>query len=108
MKNINGKIIELESYTLRVAPGEYQTFPFVDNKGLFRDFWKTNDDFIFSHEVNLTENGPVIGLYKKAGCFSVLVGAFSNIEEMNVESKEILATDESLRICVESTLILCV
>lgn len=107
MKNITNKAIEFESYTLRIAPGEYKTFPFVDNKGLFRDFIKTDDDFIFSHEVHLTEIGPVIGVYKKVGCFSVLVSAFYNLEEMNEEAKEILSDDKSMRDCIESTFILC-
>ena len=43
-------IIECESFTLRVAPGEYETFPVVDNKGLFSHLYvkKLNAFFIIN------------------------------------------------------------
>lgn len=99
-------IIECESFTLRVAPGEYQTFPVVDNKGLFSHFRKTDEVFIYGFEVYRTENGPVIGIYKKVGCFSILVSTFSKMEEINSEASSILDGNPSMKNCIEENLCL--
>ena len=100
-RNLN--LIECESFSLHVAPGEYHSFPLVDNKGLFAHFRKTNEDFKYSHEAFPTKRGVVIGVYKKVGCFAILVCAFSNLNEMNKETKDILAENPSMHDYIEST-----
>lgn len=104
MKDELQELIECESFSLHVAPGEYQSFPVVDDRGLFSNFRKTNEDFIFGVEIFLTGDGPVIGIYKKVGCFSILVSASSALGEMNTEANEILSRNESMRKCIEEIL----
>lgn len=97
-------LINCESFSLRIAPGEYRSFPVVDNKGQFVHFRKTDDKFIHMHEFYLSEDGPLVGLYKKVGGFSILVCAFYKLDEINQEAKEIINGNDDLRKCIESTL----
>lgn len=101
-----GLIIECESFTLRVAPGEYQNFPVVDNKGLFPHFRKTDEVFINGFEVYRTDNGPVVGIYKKVSSFAILVCAFSKMEGINTEASVILSSNPSMKKCIEENLCL--
>lgn len=106
MNNKYQRLIECESFTLHVAPGQYQNFPVVDNKGLFLHFRKTDEGFIYGFEVCRTDNGPVIGIYKKVGCFSILVSAFSKMEEINTEVGVILNNNPSMKKSIEENLYL--
>ena len=106
MNNKAQGLIECESFTLHIAPGKYQSFPVVDNKGLFPNFRKTNENFIYGFEIYRTDNGPFIGIYKKVGCFSILVSAFSKVNDINAEANEILSTDKSIKKCIEENLCL--
>lgn len=99
----NFNLIECESFSLHVAPGEYHSFPLVENKGLFAHFRKTNEDYKYSYEAFKTEHAVVIGIYKKVGCFAILVCAFSNLNEINTEAKDILAENSCMRDFIEGT-----
>ncbi|HDY4931401.1 TPA: hypothetical protein RPG34_003226 [Yersinia enterocolitica] len=95
--SIRGSIIECESITLRVSPGEYHNFPIVDNKGLFAHYRRTNEDGRFQLVTNLLEESETFAIYKKVGGFLILVCAFTSLEEINTEALAIINSSEELR-----------
>ncbi|QGY29050.1 hypothetical protein [Pantoea cypripedii] len=91
MTNSANDIIECESVSLRVAPGEYFNFPVVDNKGLFRHFYKTSEEFKFQVQSSEPfEEDTIYALYGKKGDFAYLICAWDKKEEINDSALEIL------------------
>ncbi|BFI58894.1 hypothetical protein KD4_28390 [Yersinia pseudotuberculosis] len=93
---IRGSIIECESITIRVAPGEYHNFPIVDNKGLFSHCRRTSEKYKFQLATSLRDEAPTFAIYKRVGEFSILVCAFASLEEINSEAMEIIKSNEKL------------
>ncbi len=104
MRNKKNELIECDYFHLEVSAGNIHKFPKVDNKGLFLHFRKTEEDFKYRLETLLTEALPVFAIYKKEGCFSVLVCAFSSQEEINNEAMAIVQSSEKIRKSFEGLL----
>lgn len=94
---IRGSIIECESITLRVSPGEYHNFPIVDNKDLFAHYRRTNEECKFQLVTHLLDEPVIFAIYKRVGEFLILVCAFASFEEINTEALEIIKSNEQLR-----------
>ncbi|MCW6644081.1 hypothetical protein NFB40_09970 [Yersinia ruckeri] len=94
---ICGSIIECESITIRIAPGEYHNFPVVDNKGLFSHYRRTSEKYKIQLVANLLDEPPTFAIYKRVGEFSILVCAFASLEEINSEAMEIIKSNEKSR-----------
>lgn len=80
---------ECESVSVRLPSGAFLEIPIVDNKGIFRHFFKTEEQFRYQVISNL-ENIATFALYEKIDNFSCLICAFSKAEEINDRAKEIL------------------
>ena len=97
MKNTNYDLTTFEKVTLRIAPGEYHSFPLVDNKGVFTHFYETQDEYSAFIRVTPDVNNPIYALYKKYGNFQILICAFSTKDEINADAMKIINSSESFK-----------
>ncbi|MBF6637882.1 hypothetical protein LLS47_21330 [Rouxiella badensis] len=97
MKNTNYDLTTFENVTLRIAPGEYHTFPLVDNKGVFTHFYETQDETSAFIRLIPDVNNPIYALYKKYGKFQILICAFSTKDEINAEAMKIINCSEPFK-----------
>ncbi len=81
--------IECDYVRIRQDNGSLLEIPIVNNKGIFRHFFKTEEQFRYQVISNL-ENIATFALYEKIDNFSCLICAFSKAEEINDRAKEIL------------------
>lgn len=103
MSNSTDQLITVESFNLRITPDEYEDFPFVDNKGFFPNFYKSQDLETEILKVELEENFTY-AIYKKFGWFYVLICAFSNAAEINTAAMEIIKRSPGFKLSLNNIL----
>ena len=95
MANSANDIIECESVSVRIAPGEYFNFPVVDNKNIFLHFYKTSEEFKFQVQTSEPfEDETTYALYGKKGDFAYLICSWSKKEEINDAALEIIKSSD--------------
>ncbi|WAT01495.1 hypothetical protein [Rouxiella chamberiensis] len=104
MFNLENKIYEVDSFTLCIAHGQYQSFSKVDNKGEFYDFYKTVSTDSLCLHLKPDVNRPIYALYKRFGSFFVLICAFENKDEICHEAMQIINSSEELKTSLQNCL----
>ncbi|WP_152560670.1 hypothetical protein [Pantoea sp. NGS-ED-1003] len=75
-------VIDCESISVRVAPGEYFEFAVVDNKDMFPHFFKTSESFNIQLQCNCIDS-LVYALYERKGNIAYLVCSWEHKSEIN-------------------------
>lgn len=88
-------IIDCESVSVRIAPGEYFEFAVVDNKDMFPHFFKTNDSFNVQLQCNCI-GSFVYALYERKGNIAYLVCAWELKSEINKAALELIKARPNL------------
>jgi phosphopantetheinyl transferase (holo-ACP synthase) len=79
-------IIPIEQFkevSIRVAPGEYVTFPVIDNKGLFMNHKRCKSDGGYLLETVILDEVEYYGIYKCDRGIAFLTAAFSSKESIS-------------------------
>lgn len=82
MNTSSNEIIDCESVSVRIAPGEYFQFPVVDNKGLFPHFFRSESKSDLQLQTNCIDE-YFHALYQRKGNVFYLVCAWQTKEEIN-------------------------
>lgn len=91
-RSIINEYADCSSVRIRQQDGSLFEIPIVDNKGVFLNFFKTNEEFNY-RIITLLDEEFTYGLYKKHGCIAYLLCAFSHVKELTEEAKNILQKD---------------
>lgn len=76
-------IEQFEEVSIRVAPGEYVTFPVIDNKGLFMNHKRCKSDGGYLLENVILDEVEYYGIYKCDRGIAFLTAAFSSKESIS-------------------------
>lgn len=89
---ITNEYVECSSIRIRQACGELLEIPVVDNKGVFRHYFMTLDEFNFSLKI-IESKETNYGLYKRSGRLAYFICAFAKKEDLTNEAAEVMKNE---------------
>lgn len=95
MNTSSDEIITCESASVRIAPGIYFELPIVDNKDLFPNFFKTEENFRFQVQCNCI-NEFIYALYVRKENLAYLVCCWADKDEINEQAMQIIKSNPKL------------
>lgn len=91
-RSIINEYADCSSVRIRQQDGSLLEIPIVDNKGVFLNFFKTNEEFNY-RMITLLDEEFTYGLYKNHSGIAYLICAFSHVQELTEEAKNIIEKD---------------
>lgn len=93
MANSANDLIECESASVRLTSGNLFKFPIVNNKDVYRHFYKTDDEFEYQLQCLFLEN-DTYALYGKKENLAYLICAWNKKEEINDAALEVIKSSD--------------